>query len=136
MRLRDELVGLSAGISGLEPLHEAHLTTLAARVADRFVVDPAAPWWWSRLHPDRSVQTHSYHDADAWDVLRSLLPPRAQYVLAATDHDPRPSRAFRGSPTRLAALVSDAPLFEYFITDDDASFVVFDTHRNTLVAVS
>ena len=76
-----------------------------------------------------------YGDSDAWSLVRKWLPELRSYILLVTDEKATPAGAVKGSLADLATLVDECPYFEYVVTDEAASFGIFDTHHNVLIRV-
>jgi hypothetical protein len=134
--LRAELERVAAQIVDLSVLSEEALGAIVERVAKRFIVDRTVNWWWTSIRPEFRSKEIPYGDSDAWAAIRGTAPPRGVYVLIATGEEAVPACAFRGSLAALAELVAESAFFEYVVTDEDASFAVFDTHHNALVTVA
>jgi hypothetical protein len=102
---------------------------------DAFVAEPEARWWWAALRDHVVGASVAYGPADAWTLLQDWLPATRLVVLLVTDEESVAGGAVRGRPGELAALVGECPYFEYVVTDDTASFGIFDTHDNVLIRV-
>jgi hypothetical protein len=121
--------------SGVVVLAAAQAQAVAARFAGAFVAAPDHRWWWDALREGVPTETHVYGHNDAWAIMREWLPERRSFVLLVSDEEPTPAGAITGSVADLATLVSQCPYFEYVVTDDRATFGIFDTHHNVLIRV-
>jgi hypothetical protein len=135
MNVWPEVVREAALIPGVTVLSAPDATALSDRFADAFVADPKRPWWWEALREGVATEVVDYGEADAaWPLLHQWLPER-RYVLLVTDEEPVPAGAVSGRLDDLDRLAGECWLFEYVITDEAASFGVFDTHHNALIRV-
>ena len=105
---------------------------LRTEIAHRFGFSDRELWWWEHLgSPVRSV---AYSDGEGLRLLSAVLPPRTRRAfLFVTDDDPPPWLCVSGPPHALLDLVAQLRFFEFFILDEDMTWIVFDTHHNTLV---
>jgi hypothetical protein len=120
---------------GVEVLANAVTERITGRFTDAYVADPGSRWWWNTLRETAEPMLVRYRDDDAWVVLRGWLAPEGDYILLVTDEEPEPAGAVRASAQDLERLVRECSYFEYVITDERASFGIFDTHHNVLIAV-
>lgn len=109
---------------------------LAERFARQFVADPDSIWWWDALHEAVRPRSVEYGDGDAWDLIPGMTPERARYVLLVTDDLPYPGGAVCGSLEDLGELVRACRSFSYVVTDEGASFGIFDTPDKVLIHVA
>ncbi len=110
---------------------EAELVRM--EVARRFGFSVRQVWWWEHLpSPTESL---AYSDGcEGLRLLSTVLPAGTQRAyLFATDDDPPPWLCVSGPPHALLDLVAQLRFFEFFIVDDGMTWIVFDTHHNTLV---
>ncbi len=130
-----EVLAHAERIDGLHVMADQEVASLAAQFAERFVADPHSRWWWSDLRRGVSNSAFAYGNADPWALLCDWLSEDRAYVLLVTNEEPRPAGGLRGSLAALAELIGECPYFEYLVTDDAASFGVFDTHHNALIQI-
>ena len=135
MSVWPEVQSEAAGFPGIEVLAPHRCASLAAQFADAFVADRAMRWWWAALRADVPTTSVAYGDADAWALVLQWLPEERSLVLLVTDEEAVPAGGVKGATADLAELVAGCPYFEYVVTDDAASFGIFDTHHNELIRV-
>lgn len=116
----------------LTELKPGDAMALCEKVAAAFVSEPSSTWWWDSLRGP--AERISYAPSDGLDVIRRLIGNDDLHVfLVATDDNPRPWPAFSGRLSDILELLGELPSFEFFIADERPSWVVFDTHHNSLV---
>jgi hypothetical protein len=105
---------------------------LQQRVAQRFGLPVGRAWWWEHLrHP---VTSRVYGQADGLSVLHESLPESAlEPYLFLTDDNPPPWICVQGPGDALIRLLRELRFVECFLVDDSLSWIVFDTHHNSLV---
>ena len=128
--LRTYLEQLVSSSADLRILSEEESTALTKRIADAFVADERAVWWWDALCVP-SYQLPYGHDRQ--ELLNALLYRERRLFLAVTDDDPPPWTWIEGSSQAVLDLLGESPFFEYFLTDPTASWILFDTHHNQFV---
>ena len=69
-------------------------------------------------------------------MLANEIGDQPDLVLVVTDESPPGIGAVRGTMSQLLDLVRGAPWFEFAVVPEDLSWIVFDTHHNTLVLVN
>jgi hypothetical protein len=131
--LHDSIAGfVSSGHAGLTILDEAQAASLVGKVAERFVNDPNALWWWNSLAEEpREI---AYGDTDGLQKIERLLEKATTPVyLAVTDDEHPPWLVVRGELSDIIALLREQRAFEFFIVDESRSWVIFDTHDGCLI---
>jgi hypothetical protein len=126
--------GEAERIPALSAVPDGEVQNITDAFVQRFVADRSTRWWWDALRAGPGIAIH-YDDEDPAPRIAALAPARAAYVLLVTDEEPEPAGAFRGPLTALDKLVGESPYFEYLVTDEDATFGIFDTHHNMLICV-
>ena len=103
-----------------------------AQVARRFGFTDKQTWWWNYVpSPIKSV---TYPDGDGLRRLAEILPLGEQRLfLFTTDDDPPPWLCVSGPRQAVLDLVAELRFFEFFIVDEKMTWIVFDTHHNTLI---
>ena len=66
-------------------------------------------------------------------MLRDLIGNAESVFLVPTDDESPPWPVFTGSIFYVIELLKEIRFFEYFLTDKNGTWVIFDTHHNTLV---
>jgi hypothetical protein len=123
---------VSSGDADLTILAEAQAASLVGEVAERFVDDPNALWWWDSL-AEESWQI-AYGDTDGLEQIERLLEKETTPVyLVVTDDEHPPWLVVRGGLSEIIALLREQRVFEFFIVDESRSWVIFDTHHNCLI---
>ncbi len=101
-------------------------------VADKFIKNRNNVWWWEDLTQD-SV-TIPYGDNDGLSVIKQIVCDNTIIVnFFITDDEPEPWPIFQGSLETVINVVSEQRYFEFFITPLDLSWLIFDTHHNSLI---
>jgi len=81
---------------------------------------------WERMHDQLSVQS-----TDGWTRIDDFV-NRMAFILFFEKRDDSTMIAFPNG-TRLTPILSECPLFEFYVTDDAASFVVCFNHHDFLI---
>ena len=129
--LREELLAHCQAAEGIRMLDPEEAAAFVERVAERHVLDRHRTWWWEALVPP--VERLAYGSSDGLALLESKLGRERTLWLAATDDEPPPWSVVRGTTRQILELLRDCRWFEYWVSDEAASFVVFDTHHQELV---
>lgn len=126
-RIREE-----AARQSLVLMSEAETTELLSRIVQRFNLDDSRVWWWERLVPQKS---ESYEESECLRRLGEYLSTvdANDLVLVATDDESPPWVAVNAQWSILRRIVEELPFFEFFIVDKGLTWIIFDTHLNTLV---
>ena len=120
-----------AGKVGVTELSAADAERIARSAQAAFVTAPEATWWWTSLRaPAISVR---YGDEDGVALLLRLLPADTTVLFVVTDDEHAPWPAFEGALRDVATMLREVRPFEFWIAPRDWSWIVFDTHENTLV---
>ena len=130
--LCDSIAGfVSSGHAGLTILDRAHAASLVGEVAERFVSDANALWWWESL-ADEPWEI-AYRDTDGLQEIERLLQKATTPLyLVVTDDEHPPWLVVRGELGAIIALLREQRVFEFFIVDESRSWVIFDTHHGSL----
>ncbi len=129
--LREELLEHCQVAGGIRMLDPEEAAAAVERVAERHVLDRHRRWWWEALVPP--VERIAYGSGDGLALLESRLGRARVLLLAATDDEPPPWSVVCGTTRQIVELLRDCRWFEFWVSDDAASFVVFDTHHQELV---
>ncbi|HLL53150.1 MAG TPA: DUF6756 family protein [Myxococcaceae bacterium] len=113
-------------------LKDGEAELVRTEVARRFEFSDQQAWWWE--HVPSPVKSLAYSDGEGLRLLSTVLPAETQRAyLFVTDDDPPPWLCVSGPPHALLELVAQQRFFEFFIVDEGMTWIVFDTHHNTLV---
>ena len=75
-----------------------------------------------------------YDNEDSITLLLSIVPnPNEEAYLFVTDDEWPPWTGLRGGLSAIAAMLRELSFFEYFVVGLEMTWIVFDTHHNTLV---
>jgi len=133
-QLWDELVRVLPVTPAVRVLPQDGLRQALDRMAERYVADTRATWWWNALRvPGRVVP---YGD-DEFQTMGDQIPADAagSIILVVTDDEPDPAGAVVGPWQDLVRMLGELPPFEFFLTDERGSWAIFDTHHNELIVV-
>jgi RHS repeat-associated protein len=125
--IRDALVDFPQ----VQLVPESDANVLIDRVAAKEVSDPDQTWWWSALRGAHA--TLPYGDQHGLEQVAHIAPVDASAYLAITDDEPRPWPLLSGTVADLLAVLNGLRFCEYFIFDRAITWIVFDTHHNSLV---
>ncbi len=113
-------------------LQQDEAERVRTQVARHFGFSDRQAWWWQNVSSTRKLLTYSA--GEGLELLSSLIPAGTQrtYVFV-TDDDPPPWLCLSGPPQALLDLVAAQRFFEFFLVDEDMTWIIFDTHDNTFV---
>ena len=118
----------------LRELDSSEAESIVGKIVEKFVEDVNQVWWWRSLK--RESVTLPYDEADCFGLLTRLLGSETTEVfLIVTDDEPQPWLMFSGQFESIRTVLTELRFFEFFITNQDCSWLVFDTHHNALVVV-
>lgn len=105
---------------------------LADEVAKRFLRDRSMVWWWEALlHTPVVIE---YGEGVSWPLVKRIVQNDTQIIyLFVTDDDPEPWQVLKGTLHDIGLFLAELWRVEYFITDENLSWLIFDTHHNSLV---
>lgn len=131
--LTKELREKLGSLSSIHELNQEGAISLLNEIATQYVADRACVWWWDGLLEKPVVV--DYGEDLGWDrIVKLVRPTKSQQVyLVATDDDPEPWAVYKGNLLDLVSLLEDMWRFEYIIVDVELSWLIFDTHHNSLV---
>ena len=113
-------------------LENAEALAFVDAVAKSFIADADKTWWWDSIK--QKSLTISYGNDDCSELLNKLIKnKRAEVLLIVTDEESRPWPVFRGAFSDVSKIISEQRFFEYFITNRECTWLIFDTHHNSLV---
>lgn len=122
-----------AACPGLRALTTDESERLRLLVCSRFAIDGETCWPWESV--SGRALTLVYPDGAGLDLLKWTLPPTADLLyLFVTDDELPPWGCVVGKLTELIEMLNEQHLFEFFIVDSGLTWIVFDTHHNTLVS--
>jgi hypothetical protein len=105
---------------------------LVKSLSETFVSNVAAQWWWESL---RVRSKHfSYGSEDGISILLDLVKDENSVVLVVTEDAHAPLALYEGEPEAIVEVIRQCRFFEYALAAPDASWIVFDTHMNQLIA--
>ena len=130
--LLNEARSAIAGIDGVMELEKTDASDVITSVAERYMIDRSKVWWWQGMANEST--TIEYGDDYSWPLIQHMVLNEEQLVyLVITDDDPEPWPVFKGTFSNIGKLIAELWRFEYFLTDKDFSWVIFDTHHNSLI---
>lgn len=101
-------------------------------LSDTFVSNAAAQWWWESLRvPSKHFR---YGSGDGISIMLELIKAEKSVVLVVTEDTHPPLALYEGEPGAIVELIRECRFFEYALAAPDASWIVFDTHMNELIA--
>ena len=130
--LIDELDATSFRIGGITKLLPDVANAYLQKLANAYVADPSYLRWWESL---KVCAAHvAYGDADGLFLLEKLLVERRNdAILVVTDDEEPPWFVYSGNTQKIIMLLRESRFFEYILAAHDMSWIVFDTHMNSLV---
>lgn len=106
--------------------------SLVNDIASRYLADRTLVWWWEGLLEKPAVV--NYGEALGWDYIIKLVRSQEEKVfLVVTDDNPEPWVVLEGSLSAMVKLLENMWRFEYIVVDARMSWIIFDTHHNSLV---
>jgi hypothetical protein len=121
-------------VNGVSEVTGSAADDVIEAIASRYVDDRSNVWWWEGL-ADTPVVI-DYGDELGWRRIGNLVQdPHLEAYLLPTDDDPEPWPVFRGRLLELQRLLEEVWRFEYMIAAVDMSWLVFDTHHNSLMVL-
>ena len=119
-------------LGSINELNEEDSKSLVDDLAVQYIADRNLVWWWEGLL-DKPVVIN-YGDSLGWDYIVKLVrSPDQNVYLVATDDNAEPWEVFEGSLAAVVMLLENMWRFEYIIVDVNLSWIIFDTHHNSLV---
>lgn len=132
--LVNEIRGLTKKINGFIELNKGDSIKAINMVAEKYIKNRANTWWWEEL-AQNSI-TLNYEDDDGLFLLKNVVGNDNTLVkLFITDDEPEPWPVFQGEIKMITDIISEQRFFEYFITANDFSWLIFDTHHNSLIVL-
>lgn len=120
------------GIDGVQELEKIDASNVVTSVAEKYKIDRSKVWWWQGMANEST--TIEYGDGYSWPLIQHMVQNEEQSIyLVMTDDDPEPWPVFKGAFCNIGKLIAELWRFEYFLTDKDFSWVIFDTHHNSLI---
>lgn len=129
--LLKELKTAARKVGGVNQLPDEETAERITKLAETFIADRTIRWWWKSL--TKTSQCISYDSEDGLPVLARLVEPKSEVILVVTDDNDPPWQAYVGSIEQIVKLLGECRFFEYFLTDPDGNWIIFDTHMNELV---
>ncbi len=132
IELLSEINNKMADIGGIVEVANDKAISITNTIAEKYIRDRSFVWWWESLAG--SHVEIGYGDDFSWPIIKKIAPNLNQNVyLFVTDDEPEPWSAFNGPLKKIDKLISELWRFEYFITDENFEWLIFDTHHNTVV---
>lgn len=121
-------------VGSVSELNSQETISLIDKLSIQYIEDRTHIWWWESLREPPVIL--NYGDDRGWDYFPKLVQPTEQHVyLIATDDNPEPWPVIKGSLIDIVTLLENMWRFEYVIAAMDLSWLVFDTHHNSLVVI-
>lgn len=115
----------------LHVLEPSELDEKVTAATDAFVSNPKSAWWWTSLRG--RVRKESYEGHDVFAILESRIPVGDPVVLLVTNEAAKPEGGLSGPLGSIIAVMRDTIGFEFALMSPTLDWIVFDTHRNSLV---
>lgn len=130
--LNNEIRNILASGMQIDELNDDSSKQIINDIAEQYVIDRDFIWWWECLSKENTII--DYDDGLGWDCFAKFIQPLEQQVyIVVTDDEPEPWSIYKGSLLAVIDLLNNMWRFEYFIISEDLSWVIFDTHHNSLV---
>ncbi len=100
-------------------------------VAEKYIENRKSVWWWESVKCETTCL--DYGDNDGLSLIKEVVGEDCIVLLFVTDDEPEPWPVFEGSIGGVIDIFSEQPFFEYFLTGRDFSWIIFDTHHNSLI---
>ncbi len=114
-------------------MHGDDASSAIRQLRDTFIGHSAGQWWWESLRGEAvAIQ---YGSRDGLSIVGDLVERDESVFFVPTDDASPPWPVFFGDIDRFIALLKELRFFEYFLTDKDSTWAVFDTHDNCLVVI-
>ena len=121
-------------VKNFRELNKSEAFNAVEAVAKKYIGNRNQTWWWESLK-HKSV-TIKYDDSDGLMLLEKIVGnDNAEVIFVVTDDEPEPWAVFQGNFRSIIQVISEQRFFEYFITDQNYSWLIFDTHHNSLVVI-
>ena len=132
--LINEIRDFTKKINGFNELNKDGTAKAINMVAEKYIKNRTNTWWWEDL-TQKSI-TIEYGDSDGLSLLKEIVDDdTASVKLFITDDEPEPWPVFEGEFKAIIDTISEQRFFEYYITANDYSWVIFDTHHNSLIVL-
>ncbi len=95
---------------------------------------PSDRWWWRSASKDAFVISYDDKGVVFGNFWNELFDQNSAVYMSVTDSFTPPWPVFRGRLGTCLTCVLDSPHAEFFIFDKELSWLVFDTHHNSLHA--
>lgn len=130
--LLDEIRRLLKGNGTIQELDEVRAGNVIDTVANKFIMNRSKVWWWQGLQTKPVVV--EYGDNLSWPLVKQIVGNNKQIIyLFVTDDDPEPWPVLSGPLDEIGNLIANLWRTEYFLVDENFTWLLFDTHHNTLV---
>jgi hypothetical protein len=129
--LLQELEVAAANVGRVKRVPDAIADAHIKHLADTFVANDTALWWWESLRvPSKRFE---YGSGDGISMLLDMVRSERRVLLVVTDDADPPLALYEGEPEAIADVLRQCRFFEYALAAPDASWIVFDTHMNELI---
>jgi len=112
-------------------LDDSELDIIQKNINTEFKIDLNRTWCWESLGDDHQVM--NYGEEDGLEKIKGLLKKNLDIKIVVTDEDVPPWFGFKGSLVELLDVIRELRYFEFFIIDETFTWIIFDTHHNSLV---
>ncbi len=134
IKLVNEIRDFTKKIYGFIELNKNESIKATNMVAEKYIKNRTNTWWWEELS-QQSI-TINYDDSDGLSLIKKIVnDDNASVKLFITDDETEPWPVFQGKFKEIFDAISEQRFFEYFITASDFSWLIFDTHHNSLIVL-
>lgn len=121
----------SKNFNSIVSLPDLEITKIQKSIKDEFGIDINRNWCWESIGADH--KTLEYGKEDGLNKIKELLDEDTTVKLIITDEEVPPWFGYKGKLADLIEVLKKIRYFEFFIVDEKCSWIIFDTHHNTLV---
>ena len=118
--------------SSIIELNAIDSASASNNIAKNFIKNRNNIWWWEELN-QKSI-TIEYGSSDGLLLIKKIINNDNLLInLFVTDDGEEPWPVFQGKLGIIIDMLYQQSFFEYFISADDFSWLIFDNHHNSLV---
>ncbi|MGD8595150.1 MAG: hypothetical protein PVF82_20150 [Gammaproteobacteria bacterium] len=112
-------------------LSDSEISEIQDSIQEKFKVDIDRTWCWENIGVIH--KTIEYGEEDGLEKIIELLNNNITVKIVVTDENVPPWFGFKGKLFDIIEVLHNLKYFEYFIIDEKCSWIIFDTHHNTLI---
>ena len=121
----------SKDFDSINELSDSELSDIQVSIKNKFKVDVNRVWCWDSIGVQS--KTVEYGEKDGLIEIKNFFGGDINVKIVVTDEETPPWFGFKGKLFDILDVLRNVRYTEFFLINDNCSWIIFDTHHNSLV---